>query len=239
FSHHRVSCPPADWIRAAHENGTKILGTLIFEHDAGKGDIIELVTPSSSFSSATSSSASRFDRLSTRYADCLVDLTLERGFDGWLVNVEVELGGEGASDEQKRAHAAALVAWLRYLSGEMRRRVPGGEIMWYDAVTTDGKLEWQNAVTERNLPFFDASDSIFLNYWWRPEQLASTVGLLDKLGSSRHSDVHFGLDVFGRGTLAGGGFESWRAVHTTEQAVGARSTSFSTALFAPGWTVEA
>ncbi|GAA5889515.1 hypothetical protein JCM8208_001048 [Rhodotorula glutinis] len=239
FSHHRVSCPPAGWVHAAHENGTKILGTLIFEHDAGKSDIVELVEPSSSSSSSGSSASSRLDRLSTRYADYLVDLAFERGFDGWLVNVEVELGGEGASDEQKEAHAAALVAWLRYLSSETRRRVPGGEIMWYDAVTTDGKLAWQNAVTERNLPFFDACDSMFLNYWWRQEHLASTVALLDKLGSSRHSGVHFGLDVFGRGTLAGGGFESWRAVHTIEQALSAHSASFSAALFAPGWTVEA
>ena len=106
-------------------------------------------------------------------------------------------------------------------------------------MTTDGKLAWQNAVTERNLPFFDACDSIFLNYWWRQEQLASTVGLLDKLGSSRHSDICFGIDVFGRGTLGGGGFGSWRAVHTIEQALGARPASFATALFAPGWTVEA
>lgn len=127
FSHHRVSCPPAGWIRAAHQGGTKILGTLIFEHGAGRFDIVELVAPSSS---GSSTAAPAFERLSTRYADSLVDLALERGIDGWLVNVEVELGGEGATGDQKRAHARALIAWLRYFSGEMRRRVPGGEVMW-------------------------------------------------------------------------------------------------------------
>ncbi|TNY22109.1 glycosyl hydrolase family 85-domain-containing protein, partial [Rhodotorula diobovata] len=238
FSHHRVSCPPAGWIRAAHQGGTKILGTLIFEHGAGRFDIVELVAPSSS---GSSTAAPAFERLSTRYADSLVDLALERGIDGWLVNVEVELGGEGATGDQKRAHARALIAWLRYFSGEMRRRVPGGEVMWYDAVTTDGQLAWQNALTERNLPFFTACDSIFLNYWWRGDQLASTAALLDRLGSGRRQDVYFGIDVFGRGTLAGGGFEAWRAVHKIEQRLGtgAEGSSFSTALFAPGWTVEA
>ncbi|GAA6046476.1 hypothetical protein JCM3770_004941 [Rhodotorula araucariae] len=236
FSHHRVSCPPAGWIRAAHHSGTKILGTLIFEHDAGRADVAELVAPTGCRAPGDSDSEP-FARLSTRYADWLVDLALERGFDGWLVNVEVPLGGAGGLEHDGRAHARALVAWLRYFSQEMRRRVPGGEIMWYDAVTTDGTLVWQNAVTDSNFPFFDACDSIFLNYWWRHDQLDSTTALLDRLDRSRCHDVYFGIDIYGRGTFAGGGFESWRAAHTIEQAQA--SSGFSTALFAPGWTVEA
>ncbi|BGP47218.1 hypothetical protein JCM10450v2_003070 [Rhodotorula kratochvilovae] len=239
FSHHRVSCPSAGWIRAAHQSGTKILGTLIFEHDAGRADIVELVAPSSPTSSSAAAAAP-FNRLSTRYADALVNLALERGFDGWLVNVEVPLGGEGGPERAGRAHAQALVAWLRYFSAEMRRRVPRGEVMWYDAVTTEGKLAWQNAVTHLNKPFFDACDSIFLNYWWRQDQLESTAALLGKLDNTRRQDVYFGIDIFGRGSLGGGGFESWRAVHTIGQArADSSSSGFSTALFAPGWTVEA
>jgi hypothetical protein len=34
----------------------------------------------------------------------------------------------------------------------------------YDAVTTEGKLEWQNHVTPLNQPYMDACDAIYLNY---------------------------------------------------------------------------
>lgn len=115
FSHRRVAMPPPAWIRSAHRHGTKILGTLIFEWDAGKRDLDRLLGPEVSL-------------VSTEVADSLVDLAVERGFEGWLVNVEVPLGIEGkASAEQ---HAQGLLVWLRYLRDETARRVPGGETIW-------------------------------------------------------------------------------------------------------------
>lgn len=106
-----------------------------------------------------------------------------------------------------------------------------------------GKLSWQNCVNELNRPFFLACDSIFLNYWWRSEQLAATSQEIQQTCPDRAADVCVGIDVFGRGTLGGGGFESWRASHaicTAKQATRNPSASgFSVALFAPGWTVEA
>lgn len=141
FSHNRVSCPPPAWIRTAHSHGVKMLGTLIFEWDAGREDIVELVSPSSSFSSSSSSTstststdvsvaAERFSRISTRYADYLVDLAVERGFEGWFINVEVDLG-MGERKEFAREHAAALVEWVRYLRVKMHERIEGAEVMWY------------------------------------------------------------------------------------------------------------
>ncbi|GAA6012154.1 hypothetical protein JCM10207_005150 [Rhodosporidiobolus poonsookiae] len=243
FSHHRVSCPPRDWIRAAHTHGVKILGTLILEHD--NKDVVELVrpTPASSSSPANPSSTNPFSRLSTRYADYLVDLAVERGFDGWLVNVEVDLG-IGEEKAFAREHARALVEWVRYFRGEMARRIEGAEVLWYDSITAEGKVAWQNQLNARNSPFFDAADGIFLNYWWRQPELASTASFLRQGGQARQSDVFFGIDVFGRGSYGGGGFESWRAVQAVQKlSSDARSASaskpFSTAVFAPGWTVEA
>ncbi|GAA5984913.1 hypothetical protein JCM11641_003624 [Rhodosporidiobolus odoratus] len=250
FSHHRVSPSPSGWIRAAHTNGTKILGTLIFEHEAGQDDILSLLLPPSpssrnveSLSEASTTHTNPFSRLSMRFADYLVQLAIERGFEGWLVNVEVELG-IGRERRWKREHATALVEWLRYLRGEMERKVVGGEVMWYDAVTTEGNLCWQNSLTPLNLPFFHAVSSIFINYWWRPDSLTSTAALLASLGlDHRRKDVFWGIDVFGRGTYGGGGFESWRAVQAIQaplsSAPSADKSDFSTALFAPGYTVEA
>ncbi|GAA5869882.1 hypothetical protein JCM3774_000520 [Rhodotorula dairenensis] len=229
FSHHRVTCPPKSWIRAAHAAGTAILGTLIFEWDAGKADIVELVTADES---------DRFRTVNTRYADMLVALTRERGFDGWLVNVEVDLG-IGSANDAAGEHAAALVAWLTYFSAALKRAVPSAQVLWYDAVTSEGKLRWQNCLNELNFPFFQACDGIFCNYWWRQEHLESTRAFIEKAAPGRQNDVYFGIDIFGRGTYAGGGFETWRAMHAIREATPAGSASFSTALFAPGWTVEA
>ncbi|BGO98491.1 hypothetical protein JCM10021v2_002151 [Rhodotorula toruloides] len=235
FSHHRVSCPPSGWIRSAHVNGTKILGTLIFEWDAGREDIVELVAP-------TSPTAKRFSSFSTRYADLLVDVAVERGFDGWLVNVEVDLGS-GSAKEGAKEHTRVLLDWLVYFQAALKKRIPHAEVVWYDSVTTEGKLAWQNCVNELNRPFFLACDSIFLNYWWRSEQLAATSQEIQQTCPGRVADVCVGIDVFGRGTLAGGGFESWRAAHAICTATQASQTpseaGFSVALFAPGWTVEA
>lgn len=122
FSHHRVSLPPPDWIRAAHRHGTKILGTLIFEWDAGRQDIVLLTLGDRPHRREA------FEEVSLEVADQLVELAVERGFDGWLVNVEVELGlenGVGATE-----HARALLVWLQYLRSEVAKRVPGGEVMW-------------------------------------------------------------------------------------------------------------
>ncbi|GAA5823597.1 hypothetical protein JCM11251_000691 [Rhodosporidiobolus azoricus] len=271
FSHHRVSLPPPGWIRAAHTHGTKVLGTLIFEWDAGREDIIELVAPKRSSTSASSSSASppprsqeqhSFKRLSTRYADYLVALAEERGFEGYLVNVEVELGvGKEGERRWQKEHARALMEWLRYFRDQMKRKVEGAEVMWYDAVTKDGKLAWQNRLNDANLPFFQSADSLFLNYWWRSAEISFTAQLLDRVAPERRKDVYFGVDIFGRGSYGGGGFETWRAMQAIQSApfpisASSESTctpeqcqhphqpsslppSFSTALFAPGWTVEA
>lgn len=131
FSHHRVSLPPAAWIRTAHRAGTKILGTLIFEWDEGRKDIVKLT-----IGGGDAVTSSVFDVVDTSYADMLVDLCVERGFEGWLVNVEVALGidaaqGGGSRKVGAEEHAAALVAWLSYLRAQTAKRVPGGETLWY------------------------------------------------------------------------------------------------------------
>ncbi|GAA5855630.1 hypothetical protein JCM8547_001624 [Rhodosporidiobolus lusitaniae] len=256
FSHHRISCPPPGWIRAAHVNGAKILGVIIFEWNEGRQDIVELVSPSSSspsspFSDSSGSSDLPFKRLSIRYADYLVALAVEHGFEGWLVNVEVDLG-LGEEKKIAKEHAASLLAWLKYLREEMHRKVPGAEVMWYDAVTIEGKLSWQNRVNDLNFPFFEAVDSFFLNYWWRQPDLKATHEFLRSKHGKKAEDIYFGLDVFGRGSYGGGRFESWRALQAIQSGVpssfpssappssyASASSSFSTAIFAPGWTVEA
>ncbi len=51
--------------------------------------------------------------------------------------------------------------------------------------------------------FFSLCDGIFLNYHWKRQFLADTQMMV---GNARSKDVFVGIDVFGRGTFGGGGF---------------------------------
>ncbi len=83
----------------------------------------------------------------------------------------------------------------------MHEQIPGSQVIWYDAVTQQGKLEWQNSLTAQNQAFFDAADAIFVNYHWNEQ----TPGGAAAVAGDRKHDVYMGEDVFGRGTYGGGG----------------------------------
>ena len=75
-------------------------------------------------------------------------------------------------------------------------------MIWYDAVTTQGELKWQDTLNYLNADFFAVSSAIFINYTWKagtPAEAAAAAG-------PRALDVFMGIDVFGRNTFGGGGF---------------------------------
>ncbi|KAL9712325.1 hypothetical protein Ac2012v2_003562 [Leucoagaricus gongylophorus] len=118
FSHHRVTIPPPGWVNAAHRQGVKMLGVLIFEGGA-EAECLQLLTgqlPQSSTGSAIQSFVPSKLSISPHYAVALADLAAERGFDGYLMNFECWLTG---GIEQARA----LAAWLGLLQSELIQRV--------------------------------------------------------------------------------------------------------------------
>lgn len=52
--------------------------------------------------------------------------------------------------------------------------------------------------------FFDACDGLFTNYNWKEEHLERTR----RLAGPRHTDIYVGIDVFARGDVIGGGFDT-------------------------------
>ncbi|KAK9845515.1 hypothetical protein WJX81_008418 [Elliptochloris bilobata] len=205
FSHHLVTLPPPGWVHAAHRHGVPVLGTLITEWDAGAAVCRRL------FSSPASA---------VQAAAQLAALSAARGFEGWLINIENALPLNCMLN---------VLVFLRELRRRVHQRCPGGLVIWYDAVTVEGRLLWQDSLTRLNSPFFDACDGIFVNYTWRagtPVQAAAHAG-------ERAHDVYMGIDVFGRGSIGGGGL----ACHVAARA--ARAAGLSAALFAPGWVAEA
>jgi mannosyl-glycoprotein endo-beta-N-acetylglucosaminidase len=119
-------------------------------------------------------------------------------FDGFLINVECAL---------TPAEVTILLEWLLVFRAKLKLRIPHSLLIWYDAVTIDGQLVWQNALNAKNQPFFDVCDAIFLNYAW--DQTAASSSAF--AAGNRTCDVFLGVDVFGRGTFGGGKFNSHAA----------------------------
>ena len=67
----------------------------------------------------------------------------------------------------------------------------------YDAVTMEGKLNWQNGLTNLNLPFFEESNAIFTNYTFKEDHLKESL----KLSGDNSRRIYAGVDVFGRGKV--------------------------------------
>jgi hypothetical protein len=102
-------------------------------------------------------------------------------------------------------------------------------VIWYDSVVSSGQLTWQNTVNDRNVSFLNCCDGIFVNYGWNEAAPAASAALV---GPNRKHDIYFGIDVFGRGTFGGGGFDTSKALVVLKKA------GVSAAIFAPGWLLE-
>ena len=138
--------------------------------------------------------------------------------DGWFLNIETKLS--------KKEDVSDMIEFIKSLKVALSPK----KLIWYDSVTIDGELKWQNQLNEKNLRFFQACDAIFLNYFWKGEE--ELKGSISYSGNDRKKDVFVGIDIFGRGSYGGGGFNTCDAL----QLISKYKTSV--ALFATGWTHE-
>ncbi|TKY47580.1 Cytosolic endo-beta-N-acetylglucosaminidase 2 [Spatholobus suberectus] len=204
FSHTLVTLPPPSWTNTAHRHGVKVLGTFIAEWDEGRAACDTLLSTKET---------------AHMYAERLAELAADLGFDGWLINMEVNLD---------QGQISNLKEFVDHLSLTMHSSVPGSLVLWYDSVTVDGKLNWQDQLNEHNKLFFDICDGIFVNYTWKKDdpRLSAAVA------SDRKFDVYMGIDVFGRNTYGGGQWNVNVALDVL------RKDDVSAAIFAPGWVYE-
>ncbi|XP_015609952.1 uncharacterized protein LOC107274903 [Cephus cinctus] len=206
FSHHLITIPPYGWINTAHRHGVKILGTVITENNNGE-EVWKRVLVS--------------EEKCREFANALIHVAQHYGFDGWLLNIENKI--EADSIEM-------LLYFIRYLTSNSHIANEISEIIWYDSVTIEGKLHWQNELNDLNKAFFLACDGIYLNYNITKKGLASSKSLADLYDRSK--DVYVGVDVHGRGSPGGGGFDSSEAMQMIAD------SHLSAAIFAPAWTYE-
>lgn len=149
FSHHRITIPPLQWRAAARRNKTPILGTFITEWEEGISENERLLQGPNEETSLTS--------WSHHYADKLVEIAYLYGLDGWFMNFESPL-------EKTKWSASQLAEFLQYLRQKMHEKLPGSVVIWYDSLTAEGKIDWQNCLNCKNDMFFPVSDGFFTNY---------------------------------------------------------------------------
>ena len=88
----------------------------------------------------------------------------------------------------------------------MHEEIPGSMVSWYDSINTQGVIQYQNAVTQKNKIFYELTDSFYTNYWWDDTKLQSDIK-----ESIRNKTIYIGNDVWGRGTYGGGQFDLYTA----------------------------
>jgi mannosyl-glycoprotein endo-beta-N-acetylglucosaminidase len=204
FSHYRVTIPPAQWINCCHRNGALCLGTIITEHAEG-------VTENSILLSNSALSVQK-----------LVDIAVYYGFDGYLLNFEAAV---------EPSQLPNLLQFVTNLTNLLRKAINHGKILWYDSVSMEtGQVSWQSQLNSHNLAFFQASDGIFLDYHWDFTQFNASLAVAQQF--SRSSDLFFGIDCWGRGTLGGGKLNSAKFLGKIIE------KGASVAFFGPAWSLE-
>ncbi|KAG7173940.1 Cytosolic endo-beta-N-acetylglucosaminidase 2-like, partial [Homarus americanus] len=203
-SHSLVTIPPPGWINTAHQHGVKVLGTFITEWDTGSAICKKMLASKDSVANCVSQ---------------LVKIASYHSFEGWLINIENEIDPE---------QIGLLKDFVQRLTLGMKEACPSAVVIWYDSVTIEGKLKWQNELNDLNRAFFDACNGIFLNYTWTDDHLKRS----QEAAGERSSQVYVGLDVFGRNFYGGGKFNTFKAMEA------ARAHNLSAAIFAQGWTYE-
>ncbi|KAF2084673.1 glycoside hydrolase family 85 protein, partial [Saccharata proteae CBS 121410] len=220
FSHKLVCVPPPLWTNSLHRNGVKVLGTLLVERQTRGLD--RLLDKS---------------RMETEehyaFASLLAKVADVYGFDGWLVNIEKKFSIDAWE-------LSSLLAFLRQLKRQMGEEK---QLIWYDALTADNRVEYQNGLTEGNVPFAQACGSLLTNYSWTYEGASSSKGV-----ATRHqidtSCIYFGIDTWAQNSTHG---LSKRVTYPEDGGGGTKTgiavkdlsgLGFSTGIFAPAWTYE-
>ncbi|WP_066872764.1 endo-beta-N-acetylglucosaminidase [Clostridium mediterraneense] len=214
--------PTPDVIDSAHKNGVPVLGTVFFPMTAHGGKLEWL----DEF--LTKDKNGNFPMV-----DKLIEVAKTYGFDGWFINQETEGIDEAPLTEK---HASLMQEFIKEFKSKAKDSF---EIMWYDSMTKDGEMDWQNGLTEKNEYFLidgdkkSVADSMFLNFWWTNKELIEKELLKNsdknasKLGIDPYN-LYAGIDTQANGTTTP---VRWDLL---EKSPGKTFTSLG--LYCPSWT---
>ncbi|MGL4449957.1 MAG: endo-beta-N-acetylglucosaminidase [Sarcina sp.] len=176
--------PTPDIVDLAHKNGVPVLGTVGFPWGPGEGHVEQI-----------REFLQKDGNGKFIVADKMIEMARFYGFDGWFINQE----SYGCSKED----ADLMVQFFTY----MKEAAPDLKIGWYDSMTTDGPVKYQDALNPLNVGFFQndgkrVTDEFFLNYNWdRPSssfpektKVDMSVDTAKSVGRSQY-DVYAGVEV--------------------------------------------
>ncbi|MDU6979743.1 MAG: hypothetical protein E6361_00140 [Clostridium perfringens] len=168
--------PTPDVVDNAHKNGVPVLATIGFPWGPGEGYVEQV-----------RAFLQKDKNGNFPVADKMIEIAEYYGFDGYFFNQE--------SYGCVKDDADRMVEMLEYI----KKKAPNMVIGWYDSMTVDGNVKWQDALNDKNAAFFQngenrTTDEFFLNYNWTPEKIETTVNTAKSLGRSPF-DVYAGLDV--------------------------------------------
>ncbi len=195
--------PAADTIDAAHKNGVPILGTVFFPQTAHGGKIEWL-----------DEFLTKNDKGEFPMIDKLLEVADTYGFDGWFINQETdtevtsfdEVAEEGQKEEvneeeqakEKELNQKRAKLMQEFIKAFKEKAKDTQEIMWYDSMTTKGRMDWQNALTEENKDYLvdgnlnPVADDMFLNFWWNTKKFADE----DLLKKSQENAKKWNIDPY-------------------------------------------
>ncbi|WP_318200093.1 endo-beta-N-acetylglucosaminidase [Streptomyces sp. SCL15-4] len=182
-----ILAPNAPVVDAAHRHGVPVLGN-VFLPPAAYGGQLQWTRD------LVREDATGHHPLAAR----LVAVAAAYGFDGWFLNAET-----GGGNTALGTAVLGFVKELKELAAAAGQRVT-----WYDALTVNGTVSWQGALTSRNQAFFEAADGMFVDFRWSAATLASSGTKADGLGRSRY-ELWAGVDVESQGS---GTYVNWDAI---------------------------
>lgn len=176
--------PTADVIDSGHKNGVPVLGTVGFPWGTGAGYVQQL-----------REFLLKDENSNFPVADKMIEMARFYGFDGWFINQETYGAG--------KVEGELMVEFFTYL----KEKAPDIRIGWYDSMTTNGPVSYQDSLNPLNVGFFQnngktITDEFFLNYNWdRPSSSFPGISKVDmsvktakEVGRSQY-DVYAGVEV--------------------------------------------
>ncbi|MEU6031263.1 endo-beta-N-acetylglucosaminidase [Streptomyces tauricus] len=172
-----ILAPNAPIVDAAHRHGVPVLGN-VFLPPAAYGGQLQWTRD------LVQKDAAGHYPLAAQ----LVAVAEAYGFDGWFVNAET--GGGNA------ALATDMLGFLTELKALSKAK--GQRVTWYDSMTVNGSVSWQGALNNQNRVFFQAADTMFIDFRWSASSLASSGTNAQQIGRSRY-ELWAGVDVEANG----------------------------------------